>query len=300
LDMGRKRAALVTAICSILLFTLAFHDRLAGALDELVLECARLGWGAPLIVAALVAVLQLFMLPTFPFMVGAGAIFPQIFGQEFGQVVAVLSVFIGLWAGSMCAFRVGRACCRDWIEHELSQHPRMRALNAMVEDQGWWVVFLARSSPLMPSELFNYMCALTSLRERSYAIGCLGSLVPITVWVTCSASAVRVAKTDGGDQVQQVKDKKNNLKESLAFVLINLAFLALLSLILLKVSSKYMVQTPAQELDEEVASAGAAPLSMPPRDAPKRKWTVRDAPPGDADRSPLCGGGARGGGDSLS
>jgi len=248
-SMSKKPAALFSVICILLLCTMVFHDRLAGVLDKLVLQCARLGWAAPFIVAALVALLQLLMLPTFPFMVGAGAIFPQIFGPMYGQVVAVLSVFIGLWAGSMCAFMIGRVCCKDWIEHELSQHPRMQAINAMVEDQGWWVVFLARTSPLMPSEVFNYMCALTSLRKRSYAIGCLGSLVPITVWVTGAASAVSVAQTDGGAQIRHVKD--DNLKGNLCFLLFNLAFLAVLSLILYKVASKYTVQAENEEESDE-------------------------------------------------
>merc|ERR1719270_1061247 len=97
-----------------------YHKRVAGALQLLIDWAKSAGWYGPLVLLAMTACLNVFMLPTFPLMVGSGLIFPKVFGLELGQFVGVLSIFGGMWLGSMIAFKLGKTMFREWAEKELA------------------------------------------------------------------------------------------------------------------------------------------------------------------------------------
>merc|ERR1712029_839448 len=52
---------------------------------------------------------------------------------------------------------------------------------------------MARALPILPAEVFDYACALTSLTVYQYAVGCLGSVVPVAFWTYTSAQATSAA-----------------------------------------------------------------------------------------------------------
>jgi uncharacterized membrane protein YdjX (TVP38/TMEM64 family) len=176
----------------------SFHKtELVRVLDVFLTYCGRLGWRAPVLLNVATAVMTVTMLPTFPLMVGAGTIMPKIFGEFCGEAIGVASVFVGLWLGSMLAFLLGRTLLRDWARQKLEKFAWMRAINAVVEsDGGWWFVLLARATPILPAELFNYACSLTSLSTKNYAVGCLGSMLPVCFWVCSTASAVQAVQDE--------------------------------------------------------------------------------------------------------
>lgn len=189
--LWQKRARLskwVSAVVLIILFIL-LHNMLGGWLNAFVEWCGGLGWGAPFLLALATGMLTFFMLPSFPMMVGAGVVLPRMWGMFVGQFTAIMAVMSGLWAGSMLAFVLGRTLMRKWAEERLNKLAWMRVINSMVADEGWWVVMLARMSPLLPAEIFNYACSLTPISFTGFALGSLGSVVPVCVWVMISASA---------------------------------------------------------------------------------------------------------------
>ncbi|CAK0900887.1 unnamed protein product, partial [Prorocentrum cordatum] len=56
------------------------------------------------------------------------------------------------------------------------------------------VVLLLRMSPMLPAEVFNYACAAMPLPFYKFALGCLGSAVPISFWVFTSAQGAQLAR----------------------------------------------------------------------------------------------------------
>mmetsp|Transcript_41905 Transcript_41905/g.90540 ORF Transcript_41905/g.90540 Transcript_41905/m.90540 type:complete len:388 (-) Transcript_41905:398-1561(-) len=236
-----------------------FHTQVEAFLNDFLEWCAGLGWMAPVLLGALVGVLQLLMLPSFPLMVGAGAIFPRIFGFAVGQAVGVASVTAGMWFGSMIAFCMGRSLFKDWAEKELSDYAWMNVINAMVEEQGWWVILLARSSPFLPCEIFNYACALTSLSYRSYAIGCLGSVVPASLWICSTASAfdaIHEASHQAGHKAVSggaPAPGGGNWKDRVLFIGVNVVFLVFLTLLLYLSVRKYTEKVNTY-VDKEVSA----------------------------------------------
>merc|ERR1712100_411493 len=120
---------------------------------------------------------------------GGGVIFSKMYGLRLGTAIGVASTFGGQWLGSVCAFILGRRCCSHIAQEHLQKHGWMLVVNKMIEKEGIKVVFLARMSPLLPAEVFNYVCSLTSLSLTAFAIGSVGSVVPTSLWVISAASA---------------------------------------------------------------------------------------------------------------
>merc|ERR1712070_1080108 len=103
------------------------------------------------------------------------------------------ATFGGLWLGSVVAFQLGRTLWKEYARSEMSEHASLKLINRMVEAEGVKIVFLARMCPLLPAEVFNYVCSVTSLTLMQYAAGCLGSVVPVAFWVASSAQATAAA-----------------------------------------------------------------------------------------------------------
>lgn len=225
-----RRAFPICAIGFVVLAGGYYHTLVARALEAFVDWVQALGLLAPPMLALVVALLQLLMLPTFPLMAGAGVVFPTIFGYVEGQAVGVVAVFAGLWLGSMVTFMLGRRCFKEWAEEELKKFAWMHIVNRMIDEQGWWVVLLARMSPLLPAEVFNYACSLTSLSYTGFGVGCIGSIVPTTMWVCTSASAAAAAASASGDE-DPAQERRRQVF-SVLFMVFNLGFLLVLTAVL--------------------------------------------------------------------
>merc|ERR1740121_79081 len=64
----------------------------------------------------------------------------------------------------------------------------------MIDAEGLKVVLLLRASPMLPAEVFNYACAAMPLPFWKFAVGSLGSVVPILFWVLTSAQGAQLAR----------------------------------------------------------------------------------------------------------
>lgn len=152
--------------------------------------------------------------------------------------MGVVAVFAGLWFGSMVTFMLGRRCFKEWAEEELKKFAWMHIVNRMIDEQGWWVVLLARMSPLLPAEVFNYACSLTSLSLSGFGVGCIGSIVPTMMWVCTSASAAAAAASASEDEVDEAQARRRNIG-SILFMAFNLGFLLVLTGVLYFAFRKY-------------------------------------------------------------
>merc|ERR1719362_750836 len=167
-------------------------------------------------------------------MVGSGLIFPKVFGLELGQLVGVASIFGGMWLGSMIAFRLGKTMFREWAEKELGQMAWMQTLNSMIERSGWWAVLVCRANPLVPSEVFNYVCALTSLTTLDFAIGGLGLLIPVKIWVCSTAFGQLTAEL----ALASEDERRRKLKHEFLYLVLSGTFVAVLLLLVVFIRRK--------------------------------------------------------------
>src|SRR5262249_5629033 len=90
-----------------------------------------------------------------------------------------------------------------------STHPRFRAIDAAVAEQGFKIVLLTRLSPVLPFNLLNYAFSLTRVSFRDYVLaswmGMLpGTMLYVYIGSTIGALADVVAGKVARSPIQQV------------------------------------------------------------------------------------------------
>lgn len=115
-------------------------------------------------------------------------------GAYFGPAKAFALVSAGSMLGATAAFLLGRHALRGWVERKLAGNPKLAAVDAAVEKQGWKVVLLLRLSPLIPFNLLNYALGLTKVPAGQYVLASwLGMMPGTALFVLLGASARRPA-----------------------------------------------------------------------------------------------------------
>ena len=88
----------------------------------------ELGFWGPFFVAAFYILACVLLFP--------GGIITLAAGFLFGVVIGTITVSIGSTLGACAAFMVGRTFARDWVEKKVAGHPRFKAIDQAVEEQG--------------------------------------------------------------------------------------------------------------------------------------------------------------------
>ena len=112
---------------------------------------------------------------------GGGA----IFGLWWGSVY----VFVAASLGATFAFLIGRYLSRDRVVKYMEAHPKFKALDRAVSQQGLKIVFLTRLCPLLPFNLLNYALGITQVSLKDYVLGSFG-MIPGTILYVYSGSLV--------------------------------------------------------------------------------------------------------------
>lgn len=164
------------ALAALALVGLLAASRLLPIADWLLafLEYTRsLGPKGPALLAAVYVVACVLLLPGSILTLGAGFVF--------GLGVGLVAVSIGSTLGAGAAFLVGRYLARGWVEGQMTSHPKLAAVDAAVEKEGFKIVFLTRLSPIFPFNLLNYFYGVTRVRFRDYMLASWVGMLPGTV-----------------------------------------------------------------------------------------------------------------------
>lgn len=121
-------------------------------------------------------------------------------GFVFGLPLGVALVSAGSTLGACGAFLIGRYFTREWVEKQIENHSRFRALDLATRHEGFVIVFLVRLSPVFPFNLINYGLSLTAVRFRDYALASWIGMLPVTVlYVYIGTAASDLGQIIGGD-----------------------------------------------------------------------------------------------------
>ena len=124
-----------------------------------------LAFGAAYMLAAVL------LIPVWPLSITGGLAF-----GIWGFVLVPISASLG----SVAAFLISRYLARAKIREWLAQQPRYRAVDEVVEEEGWKVVILLRLSPLVPYNLMNYFCGITGVSLAGYLVATFVGTIPVT------------------------------------------------------------------------------------------------------------------------
>ena len=129
-----------------------------------------------------------------------------IFGLWWGSVY----VFVAATLGATFAFLIGRYLSRDRVVKYMETHPKFKALDRAVSQEGLKIVFLTRLCPLLPFNLLNYALGITQVSLKDYVLGSFG-MIPGTILYVYSGSlvvdlaAINVATESTNSQALAVK-----------------------------------------------------------------------------------------------
>ena len=150
-------------------------------LRTLLMRIEDLGWWGPVAFVATYNLATVLFVPGSVLTVGGGA----IFGLWWGSVY----VFAASTLGAVFAFAIGRYLCRDRVVKYMESHPKFKALDRAVSQQGLKIVFLTRLCPLFPFNLLNYALGITQVSLKDYVLGSFG-MIPGTIMYVYSGSLV--------------------------------------------------------------------------------------------------------------
>ena len=107
-------------------------------------------------------------------------------------------VLVSASLGTSLAFLIARYLARDAVAARLENRPKLKAIDAAVDEEGWKVVALLRLSPLVPFGLQNYLFGITRVGFWPYAAATLGGIVPGTfLYVALGALGRGAVNGDG-------------------------------------------------------------------------------------------------------
>ncbi|MEG4121485.1 TVP38/TMEM64 family protein [Microcoleus sp. N9_B4] len=161
-------------------------------LRTLLMRIEDLGWWGPVAFVATYNLATVLFVPGSVLTLGGGA----IFGLWWGSVY----VFAASILGAVFAFAIGRYLCRDRVVKYMQSHPKFKALDRAVSQQGLKIVFLTRLCPLFPFNLLNYALGITQVSLKDYVLGSFG-MIPGTVMYVYSGSLVGEVAAIGTETV---------------------------------------------------------------------------------------------------
>jgi len=153
--------------------------------DKLSSWCMQLGILAVIPIVLLCILCQVVGFPVDPFLLGAGALFDEMYGLAKGGLVGIIACCIGVYVGCIVAFQLGRTLMKSKVDQHLNEYKMLQILNKVIETDGWKFAFVLRTSPLIPNEPVNYACSITSMSFGANLLATLGSLpkTAYEVWV---------------------------------------------------------------------------------------------------------------------
>ena len=129
-----------------------------------------LGVSGALVFGAVYVVATVLMMPGSPLTIGAGL----VFGLRLGFPIVIVSATVG----ATLAFLVARYLARQKVAARIGDHPRFRAIDDAIAEDGWKVVLLLRLSPLVPFNIQNYLYGLTSIKLSHYVSASFVGMMP--------------------------------------------------------------------------------------------------------------------------
>ncbi|MFQ3617042.1 MAG: TVP38/TMEM64 family protein [Cyanobacteriota bacterium] len=148
------------------------HVNLPVLLPNLLLWVKNLGATGILAFMVIYNLATILFIPAALLTLGGGALYGLVWGTVYVLIAATL--------GAVFAFLIGRYVARGWICQWIQAHPKFKAMDAAIAQEGLKIVFLARLSPVFPFNLLNYVFGITCVSLKDYVIGSLG-MIPGTV-----------------------------------------------------------------------------------------------------------------------
>ncbi|WP_411825667.1 TVP38/TMEM64 family protein [Luteolibacter sp. AS25] len=169
----------------------AISDYLNSSLEWIQLQ----GIWAPILFVIVFVVATVAFAPASILSLGAGAVF--------GLVEGVILVSIASTITAATSFLISRYLLRGWVERQLADRPRFRAIDQAIRHEGWKMVALLRMTPILPFGLQNYGLGLTGISFWQSTFASWLGLLPAIILLVYTGSVAKVAAS-GTSNAQKI------------------------------------------------------------------------------------------------
>jgi uncharacterized membrane protein YdjX (TVP38/TMEM64 family) len=121
-------------------------------------------------------------------------------GMAFG-LKSLLIVIPSVLIGQVLSFLLARYTLRSRFQGLISRQPRLRAISAAVDAEGWLVVAIMQLGVPIPAALQNYMFGLTTIPTTVFALVALLFSAPQLVLFVYLGSSGRALLSDHADNL---------------------------------------------------------------------------------------------------
>ncbi len=171
----RRLLFLSIALFLALLIIATNFSYIQAVLRTVLIQIQNLGFWGPVAFIVTYNLATVMFIPGSILTLGGGV----IFGLWWGSVY----VFVAASLGATFAFLIGRYLSRDRVVKYMEAHPKFKALDRAVSEEGLKIVFLTRLCPLFPFNLLNYALGITQVSLKDYVLGSFGMIPGIMLYV---------------------------------------------------------------------------------------------------------------------
>jgi uncharacterized membrane protein YdjX (TVP38/TMEM64 family) len=102
-------------------------------------------------------------------------------GLYLGITLAVLTNDVGTCLGAALTYKVSQSTFRPYILEISSAHKSIRGIEGALKKKGFWINFLLRLSPIIPTVLVNYTIPAMGTSFEPYILGCFFGTLPYSI-----------------------------------------------------------------------------------------------------------------------
>jgi uncharacterized membrane protein YdjX (TVP38/TMEM64 family) len=185
-------------------------------------------------------------MPATPFNLAAG----YLYTVWLGSMVSLLSLNLA----GVVSFLVARYIARRWAEAQLDKRPAFRALDTLIGQHGFYVVFLITLTPVFPSGICYYLFGVSNVSFVAFLVATSLGLLPGTVAITYVGSLM-------GDVAEIFTEHRFKEAKQQVVWLAMAAITTVFTLALLGVIAKRALQH-AMQVDEGKRDDGFCEISL--------------------------------------
>ena len=178
---------------------------------------AKFGFLGPLIYIAIYTIRPITLFP--------GSILTAVSGLVWGPWLGLVYTMIGATASANAAFMLSRYFGRDFVER--NEGKSLKKLDTQLRDNGFITVLLLRLL-FFPFDLINFLCGLSSVRQRDFTLGTIVGILPGTFTFVLFGSSITDPRNLGfgivlflislvfSIQIKKRNEKLSTIKENLS------------------------------------------------------------------------------------
>ncbi len=142
-------------------------------LEQVLAAIERLGFWAPVFYILVYILISGVVIPSIIIKIFAGTLFGVIGGTVLASIAATIS--------SSIKFIFARYLFRESILKKVEKNNNLKAIDQVIERDGWKMLMILRNVPVLNSMLLNYICGLTRMKFKHFALASFIGRLPTTV-----------------------------------------------------------------------------------------------------------------------